>query len=180
MTHCHYKVLNRQGMFIQSAKPRNCGGHGQCRCGIYRAVPVPLILLDTVHHIQEAHKRGRGHFDGFRWSRPPTSGRPVPTRPYVKRARRDPFAARSRFPEKVPAAELGENVWSPLDAHIRRTSCWLPLVASSSQGECPPGERIFLSCPWGSHFPAGASLEAEVYSGAALSTDVQDVRRGLR
>jgi len=58
--------LTGRAITIRSLKKR--------REGVYRTVPVPPVLLDTldmVHGLQEAHKRGRGHADQplWNWSR---------------------------------------------------------------------------------------------------------------
>jgi hypothetical protein len=168
MTPYHYEVLNRQGMFIQSAKPRTIDqiktdstlryilsrlsmiaaatanvavvSTGPCRCR------SPSSTLSTI-----SGKRGSGAGNiptGFRWSRPPTSGRPVLARPYVKRTRRDPFAARSRLAGKAAApnrAKMGGALLTPTSAEHPVGFPWL-LPATKGM---PPRRGDLSSLPMG-------------------------------
>src|SRR4051812_10308191 len=59
----------------------------------------------------------------------------------VKKARRDPFAARSRPAGRGGNAEPGENGWSLLDVHIHQYPVGAPGLIHQTR-ECPPARNL--------------------------------------
>jgi hypothetical protein len=151
-------VLDRAehgGILPSGRKPTTQTNHPitLLRCPSYwwRYMPVPLTLLDTldvVHDIREARKRGREHSDRFPIVEA-ANERPTGSSTFVvKRARRDPFAARPRLAGKAEVpnwAKMGGTLLTPTSAEHPVGFPWL-LPATKGT---PPRRGDLSSLPTG-------------------------------